>query len=92
MTPARTCPSLSGATCSPIVSGGNFYGSGHVLLIGSLVTHGIVRNNGVLDLYYRPVAPALAARVWDPAPQPPRIVRLFDRTSVDDPAGAVAGL
>lgn len=26
------------------------------------------------------------------APQPPRIVRFFDRMSVDDPAGAVAGL
>ena len=75
-----------------IVSGGSFFGSGHVLLIGSLVTHGAVRNNGTLDLYYRPVSSSLAGRIWSPSRQPPRIVRLFDASREHAGADLVAGL
>ena len=61
-----------------IISGGSFFGSGGVILIGSLVAHGDVQNIGTMDIYYRPVADEVASIVWEPGPQPPRIAMFYD--------------
>ncbi len=62
-----------------IVCGGSFYGSGHVIVIGSLLAHGSIHSEGTLDVYFRSLPDRLASRVWTPAVQPPRIVRFFDK-------------
>jgi hypothetical protein len=61
-----------------IICGGSYYGSGRVIIVGSLLAHGDISNNGKLDIYYRPLPAGLAALVWSPLVQPPRIVRFFD--------------
>ncbi|MBE0644050.1 MAG: hypothetical protein IH600_08215 [Bacteroidetes bacterium] len=61
-----------------IICGGSFYGSGHVIIIGSLVAQGNVKSEGTLDLYYRPLPDRLASLLWTPQLQLPRIVRFYD--------------
>jgi hypothetical protein len=61
-----------------IICGGSFRASGNVILVGSLLAHGEVQNTGTLDIYYRPLPPELAANVWEPTIQPPRIVMYYE--------------
>ncbi len=62
-----------------IVCGGSFFGSGHVIIIGSLLAQGDIRSEGTLDLYFRSLPERLASRLWTPSLQPPHIVRFFDK-------------
>jgi hypothetical protein len=61
-----------------VVCGGSFIGSGNIILVGSLISHGDVQNIGTMDIYYRPIAESLAAHVWKAGPQSPRIVMLIE--------------
>ncbi len=61
-----------------IVCGGSFFGSGNVILIGSLVAHENVQNVGTMDIYYRPLDEALGARIWKTGSQPPRIAMFYE--------------
>jgi len=61
-----------------VICGGGFFGSGNVILIGSLVSHEDVQNIGSMDIYYRPVSQELASLVWETGAQPPRIAMFFE--------------
>jgi hypothetical protein len=61
-----------------IVCGGGFFGSGNVILIGSLISHEDVQNIGAMDIYYRPVPEELASLIWETGAQPPRIAMFFE--------------
>lgn len=76
-----------------IICGGSFYGSGRIIVNGSIVSHGDIRSNGTLDIYYRPLPSTLALQVWSPQTQPPRIVRFFDNAKKEQkPSLAMIGL
>ncbi len=61
-----------------VICGGNFYGSGNVVIAGSLLAGGEVLNNGTLDIYYREFPEALAAHVWKTKLRAPRIAMCYE--------------
>ncbi|MDT8324955.1 MAG: hypothetical protein RRA94_12645 [Bacteroidota bacterium] len=61
-----------------IVCGGGFFGSGNVIIVGSLVSHEDVQNIGAMDIYYRPIPGQLGGRIWKTGAQPPRIAMFYE--------------